>query len=93
MAPPQAALKTTFEPSKVVQPFFSGGPGNVAVDETGRFLATVCEDEVVITDMETGQEMVRIEGVCCAFPLRPEVSDVVLTAILRRTAKTSQRSP
>lgn len=64
MAPNQPTLKTTFTPSKVVQPFYSGGPGNVALDKSGRFLATVCEDEVVITDMETGQEMVRLEGVC-----------------------------
>ncbi|KAI5776888.1 WD40-repeat-containing domain protein [Geopyxis carbonaria] len=58
----QIPLKTTFEPTQVIQPYFSGGPGNTALDATGRLLATACEDEAVLTDLRTGAELARIDG-------------------------------
>lgn len=62
MAPPQA-LKTTFKAEKVIQPYYSGGAGCVALDNSGRLLVTAYGDEAVITDIETGAELARIDGV------------------------------
>ena len=63
MAPSQP-LKTTFRPSKVVQPYYSGGAGCVALDRSGRLMVTAYGDEAVITDIESGAEIARIDGVC-----------------------------
>jgi U3 small nucleolar RNA-associated protein 13 len=62
MAPSQA-LKTTFKPSRVIQPFYSGGVGCVALDRSGRILVTAYGDEAVITDIQSGAEIARIDGV------------------------------
>jgi len=62
MAPLQA-LKTTFKPSRVIQPFYSGGAGCVALDRSGRLLVTAYGDEAVITDIESGSAVARIDGV------------------------------
>ncbi|TGZ83249.1 WD40 repeat-like protein [Ascodesmis nigricans] len=63
MAPlPTAELKTSFTAEKTVQPYYSGAPGCVAVDTTGRILVTACEDEVVVTDLKMGVELERVEG-------------------------------
>ena len=59
----QASLKTSFEPSKVVKPYFSGRAGCVALDRTGRLLVTAHGDEVVFTDLLTGTEVERIDSV------------------------------
>jgi hypothetical protein len=64
MAPSQASVKTTFEPSKVTKPYYSGGAGCVALDSTGRLLVTAYGDEVVFTDLVTGSELERIDTVC-----------------------------
>ncbi|KAA8913625.1 WD40-repeat-containing domain protein [Sphaerosporella brunnea] len=71
MAPSQA-LKTTFKPSRVVQPFYSGGAGCVALDSSGRILVTAYGDEAVITDIESGAEIARIDG------LEDEISTLAL---------------
>jgi U3 small nucleolar RNA-associated protein 13 len=70
MAPSQSQLKTTFKPSKVIQPYYSGGAGCVALDRSGRLLVTAYGDEAVITDLESGAEVVRIDGVSLS-PLEP----------------------
>ncbi|KKF95826.1 putative U3 small nucleolar RNA-associated protein 13 [Ceratocystis platani] len=53
-------LKTTFDVDKVLQPIFTGGA--VAIDDDARILATVLEEDVVLTDPSTGQNLARIEG-------------------------------
>lgn len=62
MAPSQP-LKTTFKPSRVIQPYYSGGVGCVALDRSGRLLVTANADQAVITDLERGCELARIDGV------------------------------
>ncbi|KAL9095619.1 MAG: hypothetical protein Q9165_002051 [Trypethelium subeluteriae] len=53
-------LKTTFEASKVIQPFYSGG--SVALGRDGQILATCLGDDVILTDLTSGEQLLRIEG-------------------------------
>jgi hypothetical protein len=53
--------KTTFAPAKVIQPIYTRG--SVALSQDGRILATCLDDDVLLTDLRTGEELARIEGV------------------------------
>lgn len=53
--------KTTFAPAKVIQPIYTRG--SVALSQDGRILATCLDEEVLLTDLRTGGELGRIEGV------------------------------
>lgn len=55
------AYRTTFEPERTIQPIYTGG--DVALDDTGRILATCLGEDVAITDLDTGRLLARIEGV------------------------------
>lgn len=57
----KAESKTTFEPSRVISPIYTGG--SVALNEDGRILATCLGDEALLTDLDTGAHLARIEGV------------------------------
>lgn len=57
----KADLKTTFEPSRVISPIYSGG--TVALSEDGKVLATCLGDEALLTDLDTGARLARLEGV------------------------------
>ena len=57
----KADFKTTFEPSRVIQPIYTGG--SVALSEDGKVLATCLADEALLTDLNTGEHLARIEGV------------------------------
>ena len=61
----KAEYKTTFEPSRVIQPIYTGG--SVALSEDGKVLATSLGDEALLTDLDTGAHLARIEGVGPAF--------------------------
>lgn len=61
MAPNINNLKPTFEIQKVIQPFYTGG--KVALDKDSRFLVTTLDEDVLVIDYETGDELARIEGV------------------------------
>ncbi|KAK6511349.1 U3 small nucleolar RNA-associated protein 13 [Arthrobotrys musiformis] len=58
MAPP--LLKTAFKQTKVLQSFYTGG--KCALSGDGRILVSTLDEDVILTDMETGQELARIEG-------------------------------
>lgn len=58
----KSAYKTTFEPKRVIQPIYTGG--SVALDLSGRILATTLGEDAILTDLTTGRELARIEGVC-----------------------------
>ncbi|KAF8443603.1 WD40-repeat-containing domain protein [Terfezia claveryi] len=60
MAPNLSNLKTTFEVQKVIQPFYTGG--KVALDKDSRFLVTTLDEDVLIVDYESGDELARMEG-------------------------------
>jgi U3 small nucleolar RNA-associated protein 13 len=54
-------LKTTFEPETVIQPIFTRG--NVALSRDGRILASCVDEDTVLTDLQTGVQLAKIEGV------------------------------
>ena len=51
----------TFAPAKVIQPIFTRG--NVVLSKDGRILASCLDEDVLLTDLQTGEEVARIEGV------------------------------
>ena len=53
---------TTFEPERTIQPIYTGG--DVALDQEGRILATCLGEDALLTDLGTGEQLARIEGVC-----------------------------
>lgn len=57
----KADVRTTFEPNRVIQPIYTGG--SVALSRDGRVLATCLGEEVLLTDLNTGEHLARIEGV------------------------------
>lgn len=61
----KAEFKTTFEPSRVIQPIYTGG--SVALSQDGRMLATCLGEEALLTDLNTGSQLARIEGVSDCF--------------------------
>lgn len=62
----KAPYKTTFEPDHTIQPIYTGG--SVALDQTGRILATTLGEDALLTDLNTGRELARIEGVSLVPP-------------------------
>ena len=61
----KAPYQTTFEPEHSIQPIYTGG--NVALDQSARILATTLGEDALLTDLETGRHLARIEGVCFGF--------------------------
>jgi len=61
----KASTKTTFEADKVISPLYSGG--GVALSGDGRVLATCLAEDIVLTDLTTGQRLAQIEGVSGLF--------------------------
>lgn len=59
----KATYQTTFEPERVIQPIHTGG--SVSLAQNGRILATCLEEDALLTDLHTGRELAKIEGVCC----------------------------
>lgn len=57
----KADSRTTFEPSRVVQPIYTGGA--VSLSQNGRILASALGEEALLTDLNTGAHLARIEGV------------------------------
>ena len=54
-------IRTTFDAVKVIRPIYTRG--NVALDEEGRILASCLDEDVVLSDLRTGEELARLEGV------------------------------
>ncbi|KAL7271142.1 U3 small nucleolar RNA-associated protein 13 [Rhizina undulata] len=79
MAPPSASLKTTFRPAKVIQPFYTGG--KVSLDQSGKILVTTLNEDVLIVDIESGEELARIEGdteQVTTLALTPQASHLII---------------
>lgn len=62
----KADVKTTFEPGRVIQPIYTGG--SAALSEDGKVLATCLGEEALLTDLDTGAHLARIEGVSSWYP-------------------------
>jgi U3 small nucleolar RNA-associated protein 13 len=62
----RTAVKTTYEVGRTLQPIYSGGSVSLSAD--GRVLAACLGEDALLTDLTTGKELARIEGVrTCAF--------------------------
>ncbi|CAD6445743.1 af163a07-fb5a-4e37-9ed4-3f81bdaa4f4f [Sclerotinia trifoliorum] len=75
----KAPYKTTFEPEHNIQPIYTGG--SVALDQTGRILATTLGEDALLTDLDTGRELARIEGdgeVISTLSLTPSASHLII---------------
>jgi U3 small nucleolar RNA-associated protein 13 len=57
----KADIKTTFEPSRVIQPIYTGG--SVSLSEDGTIFASCLGEEALLTNISTGAHLARIEGV------------------------------
>lgn len=57
----KAPYLTTFEPEHTIQPIYTGG--SVALDQDGRILATTLGEDALLTDLKTGKQLAKIEGV------------------------------
>lgn len=75
----KAAYKTTFEPQRVIQPIYTGGA--VAIDRSGRILATTLGEDALLTNLHTGEELARIEGdgeTISTLTLTPSASHLII---------------
>ncbi|KAF2666047.1 U3 small nucleolar RNA-associated protein [Microthyrium microscopicum] len=75
----QIQIKTTYDPAKVIQPIFTRG--NVAITSDGRLLASCVEEDVLITDLKTGEELASIEGdgeIVTSLAITPSGSHIIL---------------
>ena len=54
-------ITTTFEVDKVIQPIYTGG--DVDLDHKGEILVTCIGEDALLTDLNSGQTLARIEGV------------------------------
>jgi hypothetical protein len=61
----KAPYKTTFEPEHTIRPIYTGG--SVALDHSGRILATTLGEDALLTDLDTGRQLARIDGVCISL--------------------------
>lgn len=69
-------FKTTFEPERVIQPIFTGG--SVSLDNGARILATTLGEDAVLTDVATGRQYAKIEGVRATASLVSFIIDDVI---------------
>lgn len=56
----RAAVRTTYEVDRTIQPIYGGG--SVSLSEDGRILAASVGEDVLLTDLTNGRELGRIEG-------------------------------
>ena len=63
----RATVKTTYDVKRTIQPIYAGG--SVALSRDGRILAACLGEDALLTDITTGAELARVEGVRLAIPL------------------------
>ena len=73
-------MKTTFEASNVIQPIYTGG--SVALSEDGRILVSTLGEEAVISDLETGEQLGRLDSVRTS----PDSRTICLSDVLTYSA-------
>ncbi|KAF1838716.1 WD40 repeat-like protein [Decorospora gaudefroyi] len=79
MSAQRAAVKTTFEVGRTLQPIYSGG--SLALSEDGRILAASLGEDVLLTDLTNGQELGRVEGdseAITSLTLTPSASHLII---------------
>ena len=66
---------TTFKADRSIQPIYTGG--DAGLSSNGQVLVTCLGEEALLTDLNTGQLLARVEGVRCLsiFCMRPFAED------------------
>lgn len=59
----KGAFQTTYDIANTIGPIHTGGNGCVALDQSGRILATTLGEDALLTDLRTGKQLTKIEGV------------------------------
>ncbi|KAF1920080.1 WD40-repeat-containing domain protein [Ampelomyces quisqualis] len=75
----RAAVRTTYEVGRTLQPIYSGGSLSLSAD--GRILAASLGEDVLLTDLTSGKELGRVEGdgeVITAIALTPASSHLII---------------
>ncbi|RDW74163.1 hypothetical protein BP5796_07605 [Coleophoma crateriformis] len=75
----KAPYQTTFEPAQSIQPIYTGG--SVALDQSGRILATTLGEDALLTDLNTGRQLAKIEGdgeIISTLTLTPSASHLII---------------
>ncbi|KAL3481659.1 WD40-repeat-containing domain protein [Aspergillus californicus] len=75
----KAVIKTTFEASRTLRPIYTGG--STALDAAGRLLVTCVNEDALIVDLETGDQLATLEGdgeVITSLDMTPSASHVIL---------------
>jgi U3 small nucleolar RNA-associated protein 13 len=57
----RSQVTISFEPENIIQPIYTGG--DVSLDARGRILATCLGEDALVTDLDSGELLARIEGV------------------------------
>ncbi|KAF2134238.1 WD40 repeat-like protein, partial [Dothidotthia symphoricarpi CBS 119687] len=79
MAAQRAAVKTTYEVNRTLQPIYSGG--SLALSEDGRILAASLGEDVLLTDLSNGKELGRVQSdgeAITALALTPSASHLII---------------
>ncbi|OCK74705.1 WD40 repeat-like protein [Lepidopterella palustris CBS 459.81] len=75
----RASVKTTYDVGKFIQPIYTGG--SVALSQDGRVLATCVGEDALLTDLATGEELLRVEGdgeTITTLALTPSCSHLII---------------
>ncbi|OAL06729.1 WD40 repeat-like protein [Phaeosphaeriaceae sp. SRC1lsM3a] len=75
----RAAVRTTYEVDRTLQPIYAGG--SLSLSEDGRILAAALGEDVLLTDLSNGKELARVEGdgeVITSLALTPSSSHLIV---------------
>ncbi|KAL5342601.1 quinon protein alcohol dehydrogenase-like superfamily [Aspergillus crustosus] len=77
----KAVIKTTFEASRTLRPIYTGG--STALDASGRILVACVNEDALVVDLETGDQLATLEGdgeVITSLAITPSASHVILSS-------------
>ncbi|BCS29080.1 U3 snoRNA-associated protein UTP13 [Aspergillus puulaauensis] len=75
----KAVVKTTFEASRTLRPIYTGG--STALDASGRLLVACVNEDALVVDLETGDQLAALEGdgeIITSLTITPSASHVIL---------------
>ncbi|KAF1943408.1 WD40 repeat-like protein [Clathrospora elynae] len=75
----RAAVRTTYEVGRTLQPIYSGG--SLALSQDGRILAASLGEDVLLTSLTNGKELGRVEGdgeAITALAITPSASHLII---------------
>ncbi|KAL2867952.1 U3 snoRNA-associated protein UTP13 [Aspergillus lucknowensis] len=75
----KAVVKTTFEASRTLRPIYTGG--STALDATGRLLVTCVNEDALVVDLDSGDQLATLEGdgeLITSLAITPSASHAIL---------------